>query len=51
MTETLNEAVAGLPALHGTLMTCFEWGTAIAQEVSQDPAGTDLGEPIDGLVG
>jgi hemoglobin len=26
-------------------MSYFEWGTAIAQEVSQDPVGSDLGDP------
>lgn len=44
--------------LRPTLMAYFDWGTAIAQEVSQDAPGTDLGDPgptprwgRDGLVG
>lgn len=56
MAEAVAETLPDRPDLHGTLMAYFEWGTAIAQEVSQDPAGTDLGEPgptprwgIDGL--
>jgi hemoglobin len=26
-------------------MAYFDWGTAIAQDVSQSPVGTDLGAP------
>jgi hemoglobin len=33
------------PAVHAPLMEYFEWGTAIARDVSQDPVGTDLGAP------
>ncbi|MBO0767532.1 MAG: group II truncated hemoglobin [Solirubrobacterales bacterium] len=31
--------------LHAPLMAYFDWGTKIAQDVSQSPVGTDLGSP------
>ena len=45
MAGAVEEALPDCPDLHGTLMEYFAWGTAIAQEVSQDAPGTDLGEP------
>jgi hemoglobin len=45
MADAISEVLPGRPELAAALMGYFEWGTAIAQEVSQDPAGTDLGEP------
>lgn len=45
MAEALEEVLPGREALHQSLMDYFEWGTAIAQSVSQDPVGTDLGDP------
>ncbi|HEY6786720.1 MAG TPA: group II truncated hemoglobin, partial [Trebonia sp.] len=45
MAAAISEVLPGRPELAAALMGYFEWGTAIAQEVSQDPAGTDLGEP------
>jgi hemoglobin len=58
MAAAVEETLPDRPDLHGTLMDYFAWGTAIAQEVSQEPAGTDLGEPgptprwgRDGLIG
>jgi hemoglobin len=57
MTAAIDEVYPGRPELAATLMSYFDWGTAIAQDVSQDPVGTDLGEPgptprwsYDGLV-
>ncbi|WP_206053706.1 globin [Nocardioides iriomotensis] len=45
MAEAVEEVLPGRAALGQSLMDYFEWGTAIAQSVSQDPAGTDLGDP------
>jgi hemoglobin len=57
MAAAIDEVLPGRPGLAASLMSYFEWGTAIAQDVSQDPVGTDLGEPgptprwsYDGLV-
>jgi hemoglobin len=47
--ELMSAAVADTfpeaPELHAPLMAYFDWGTAIARDVSQDPVGTDLGAP------
>lgn len=47
--ELMRAAVADTfpdnPDVHAPLMAYFEWGTAIARDVSQDPVGTDLGAP------
>ncbi|MEU6135362.1 group II truncated hemoglobin [Nocardioides sp. NPDC047086] len=45
MHAAIEEVLAAQPDLHKTLMAYFEWGTAIAKDVSQDPPGTDLGDP------
>ncbi|MFC8801227.1 group II truncated hemoglobin [Promicromonospora sp. NPDC057138] len=45
MSAAVEETLPDSPELHAPLMSYFEWGTAIAQEVSQDPVGTDLGDP------
>jgi hemoglobin len=45
MSTAVDDTFPDAPELHAPLMSYFEWGTAIAQEVSQDPAGADLGEP------
>ncbi|ONH58154.1 globin [Frankia sp. CcI49] len=45
MADAIGEVLPARPELATTLMEYFEWGTAIAQEVSQDPVGTDLGDP------
>ena len=45
MARAVDETHPGQPELHAALMSYFDWGTAIAQEVSQDPVGTDLGKP------
>jgi hemoglobin len=45
MAATIDEELPGRPEAAAALMGYFEWGTAIAQDVSQDPVGTDLGEP------
>jgi hemoglobin len=45
MTEAISEVLPGQPDLSAALMGYFEWGTKIAQDVSHDPVGTDLGEP------
>lgn len=45
MADAINEVLPGEPELAKTLMNYFDWGTAIAQDVSQNPVGTDLGEP------
>jgi hemoglobin len=45
MADAISEVLPGRPELAAALTGYFEWGTAIAQDVSQDPAGTDLGEP------
>jgi hemoglobin len=45
MAAAIEETLPGRPELRATLMAYFDWGTAIAQDVSQSPAGTDLGKP------
>jgi hemoglobin len=45
MGEAVGEVLPGQPKVHDALMAYFGWGTAIAQQVSQDPVGTDLGDP------
>jgi hemoglobin len=45
MADAISEVLPGRPELAATLMEYFEWGTAIAQEISQAPVGSDLGEP------
>jgi hemoglobin len=45
MADAIDETLPGRDDLRTTLMAYFGWGTAIAQEVSQDPPGTDLGDP------
>jgi hemoglobin len=45
MADAISEVLPGQPELAAALMGYFEWGTAIARDVSQDPAGTDLGQP------
>lgn len=45
MAAAVDEVAPGRPALAASLMAYFEWGTAIAQDVSQHPVGTDLGDP------
>jgi hemoglobin len=45
MAEAIDETLPGQPDLRASLMAYFDWGTAIAQDVSQSPAGTDLGQP------
>lgn len=45
MAAAIDETLPGRPELRASLMAYFEWGTAIAQDVSAAPVGTDLGEP------
>ena len=45
MADAISEVHPGQPGLAKTLMDYFDWGTAIAQDVSQNPVGTDLGNP------
>lgn len=45
MGEAIDETWPGQPELRATLMAYFDWGAAIAQDVSRDPVGTDLGPP------
>jgi hemoglobin len=45
MADAISEVLPGRPELTAALMSYFDWGTAIAQDVSQDPVGSDLGEP------
>lgn len=45
MDATLSDRYATQPELAARLMDYFTWGSAIAQDVSQDPVGTDLGTP------
>ncbi|PVG84058.1 globin [Nocardioides gansuensis] len=45
MSRAIDEILPGRPALHRVLMAYFDWGTRIAQQVSQQPSGTDLGDP------
>jgi hemoglobin len=45
MAQAIDEVLPGQTRLRDTLMAYFDWGTAIAQDVSHEPAGTDLGDP------
>lgn len=45
MSEAIDSVLPGRPELATTLMDYFRWGTQIAQDVSQSPSGTDLGDP------
>lgn len=45
MATAIDEVFPGKPELAASLMSYFDWGTTIAKDVSQEPAGTDLGEP------
>jgi hemoglobin len=45
MSAAIDEVYPGQPELAKALLGYFDWGTAIAEEISQDPVGTDLGEP------
>ena len=45
MADAIGEVLPGRPELAAVLMDYFDWGTSIAQDVSRDPIGTDLGEP------
>jgi len=45
MGDAIEEVLPGHPGLRQTLMDYFEWGSAIAQGVSQNPVDTDLGDP------
>jgi len=45
MGAAIDDVLPGRADLRTTLMAYFDWGTAIAQEVSQEPPGTDLGDP------
>ncbi len=45
MSDAIDEVLPGRPELSAALMGYFEWGTAIAQDVSHDPAGADVGQP------
>ena len=45
MSDAIDATLPGQPELAATLMDYFRWGTAIAQDLSQSPLGTDLGNP------
>jgi hemoglobin len=45
MGASIDDVLPGRPELRATLMAYFEWGTAIAQKISQASPGTDLGDP------
>ena len=45
MDAAIAEVYPGQDELRAALMSYFGWGAAIAQQVSQAPAGTDLGDP------
>jgi hemoglobin len=45
MSDAIDATSPGQPELAATLMDYFRWGTAIAQDLSQSPPGTDLGTP------
>jgi hemoglobin len=45
MAEAIDEVLPGQPRLRDALMAYFGWGTTIAQDMSRQPAGTDLGKP------
>jgi hemoglobin len=57
MSAAVDEVYPGQRDLRAALMAYFDWGTSIAQQVSHDPPGTDLGDPgptprwgLDGLL-
>lgn len=43
MSASIDSVLPGNPDLAASLMDYFRWGTAIAQDVSRSPVGTDLG--------
>lgn len=45
MADAIADTYPGRTDLSAALMTYFDWGAAIAQDVSQEPVGTDVGEP------
>ncbi|NNH74910.1 globin [Nocardia uniformis] len=45
MSDAIEQTLPAEPQLRRQVFDYFEWGTAIAREVSQDPVGTDLGTP------
>ncbi len=45
MSDAVDSVYAGNPGLAASLMDYFRWGSAIAQDVSQSPPGTDIGTP------
>jgi hemoglobin len=45
MAAAIDQVFPARPELATSLMSYFDWGTAIARDVSQEPPGTDLGEP------
>jgi hemoglobin len=45
MSDSIDSTLPGRPELAATLMDYFRWGTAIAQDLSGQPPGTDLGTP------
>jgi len=45
MAGAVDEILPDRPEVRAGLMRYFEWGTAIAQDVSRQPVGTDLGDP------
>ena len=55
-TRPSAKELPGQPRLRDALMAYFDWGTAIAEDVSRSPAGTDLGAGLtprwgyDGLI-
>lgn len=47
MDDTVAEVLPGRPATASAVLAYFEWGSAIAQELSQQPIGAHLGDPGD----
>jgi len=45
MGAAIAEVFPGRPELAAAMMSYFDWGTAIAEDVSHQPVGTDLGTP------
>lgn len=45
MSDAIDSTMPGRPELAASLMEYFRWGSAIAQDLSQTPVGTDLGAP------
>ena len=45
MEAAIDEVLPDRPETAASLMAYFSWGTAIAQEVSQESVGTDVGDP------